>query len=96
MATKVKRDPDNKWYVKVEWGNWLGPDENLLSVSFILDAALTEISTSVNGTDAYLVATGGTVDTDYPCVCRITYSNSTLSLSDLTEDRTFTIQVREK
>ena len=98
MSAVAVVDPDTKWYVDIRWANSLPDDATLVSAAFILPAALTEASNHVNTTDsiATLTGTGGTDGTDYECVCRVTYSRSTISVSDLTKDKTFTIRCRNQ
>jgi len=106
MAIKVVKDPDNKWMVYIDWSNWLadivskiGGTATITASSWSIPAALTEeAETPSDDIDekTFLVASGGTVDTEYDLVNTITYSLSTLSVTDLTEDRTVTVSLKEK
>lgn len=98
MAFTVTKDPDNKWYVKLDWSNWLASDEAIVSSSWGSLGDMTE-GESTYDSDAgttTLVVSGGTVNTDYSVVNTITYSSTAIGVSNMTEDRTVKIRLRDK
>jgi len=106
MATRVIKDPNNKWMVYVDWSEWLadlaektGGTATITSSLWDIPAALVEEDETpeddINGV-CYFVGSGGEAGESYDLVNRITYSLSALSVTDLTEDRTITVLVRHK
>lgn len=99
MSLTVTKDPDNKWYVEIDWGtNWLQTDETIVASSWGNLGDMTEGESTFDATTGVttLVVSGGTLNTDYSVVNTITYSKTALSISNLTEDRTIKIKLRDK
>ena len=108
MTETVIRDPDNKWYLYVDWTDWIAQQESDTGGSITINSSLwitpaditeeAETPTDDIGQFTYLIASGGTVDELYSIVNRITYTLAvaTLAVTDLTQDLTVTVQLREQ
>lgn len=103
MAVKIKRDADNKWFVYIDWSVWLadqssqtGGTVTITSVSWLYPAAIVEEaetpSDDING-KTYFVGSGGSNGFRYDLVATITYTVSVLSATDLTQDKTVTVEL---
>ena len=106
MAEKIIRDADNKWQTYIDWTDWIaskavttseGPGLTvaIVSTNWDIDPALTEEQTTTIGNKTHIVCSGGTNGEEYDLICTITYSASELSLSDLTQDQTMTVKLKE-
>ncbi len=108
MSTKVTRDSSNKWFIYIDWSDWIteqakaspnGPalTISIQSASWAEPATIIEESeTALVGNIAYFVGSGGANDTDYDLICTITYTASELSATDLTQDQTITVRLRNQ
>lgn len=106
MASTIKRDADNKWFFGVDWTDFLtditskyGGTATITASYWDLPAAYVEESettfdASTNITT--LVASGGTNGTTEEVTNTITYSVSTLSLTDATQDKTSKVVLEEQ
>ena len=106
MATVIKRDADNKWFFGIDWTDFLdlivekygGTATITNSVWAIptdyVEEAETTYDASTNITT--LVASGGTNGETSTVTNTITYSVSTLSLTDATQDNTVKIRLEEQ
>ena len=95
----VKKDPDNKWYVQIDWGtNWLASDETIVASSWGNLGVLTEGESTFDATTGVttLVVSGGVLGAEYSVVNTISYSKTALGISNLTEDRTVKIKLVDK
>ena len=107
MAITITKDPDNKWFLFIDWSEWIegliddiGGTIDITSSQWFLDAGLT-IDPATPGTDdgnykCYLYGTGGTDGQKYNVLNRITYNPSALSPTDFTEDRTISVRIKHK
>ena len=103
---KIVKDPSNKWFLYVDWSEWIasmaadiGGTVDITNSAWFLQAVLVEESETPSVDDnfkCYLVGSGGVAGTKYSVMNRITYDPSALSVSDLTEDRTITVTMKEK
>lgn len=105
MALRVKRDADNKFYIYIDWNEWItnqakvspnGPalTVEITSVSWSVPVAITEEAETPAddiGGITYFVGSGGTNGTEYPVTATITYSATELSATDLTQDQSLTL-----
>ena len=108
MACIVKKDPDNKWFLVVDWSEWIsGALEDIgagtidiTGSQWFLETGLTkEASTPLTDDGNYktfLYGSGGVDGTTYSIVNRITYNPSDLSPTDFTEDRTIKVKIQNK
>ena len=108
MAITVTRDADNKWYTYVDWSTWVtdqakpspnGPELTITvtSASWSIPAALVqEAETLLVGNIAYFVGSSGANGTSYDLVCTITYSAAELLATDLTQDQTITVSLKDQ
>lgn len=89
MATFTK-DPDATLDYKVDWSSWLGVGETISTSSFTVPAGLTKDSESNDDTSATVWLSGGVAGERY----RVT---NTITTSDArTDDRSFTVMVKER
>ena len=103
MAVKITRDADNKWYTYVDFQSWfskqvtdIGGTFSISSASWSIPAVITqEAETKVIGDKAVFVGSGGSNDVDYDLVCTITYVSSVINVSNLTQDKTITVRMRD-
>ncbi len=108
MAIKITRDADNKWYTYIDWSDWvteqatISPNGPALTISITAASwaepatIIEESETALVGNIAYFVGSGGANDTDYDLICTITYTASELSATDLTQDQTITVRLRNQ
>ena len=107
MASRIRRDADNKWFFGVDWTDFLdlivekygGTATITASSWFFSDVSIVEeAETTFDATSnlTTLVASGGTNGTQYTVVNRITYSVSALSLTDATQDKTTKLILEEQ
>jgi len=82
------KDPEAVLDYEVDWSTWLGAD-TISTSTWVVPAGLTEDSSSNTTTTATIVVSGGSVGS-YTATNRIT------TAAGLTDDRTITIQVRER
>jgi len=106
MATTVKRDADNKWFFGIDWTDFLA----LIVAKYGGTATITASSWSIPATwveesettfDAAtnlttLVGSGGSNGDSEEVINTITYSVSTLSLTDATQDKTTKVILEEQ
>jgi len=110
MAIRIIRDADNKWYTYIDFGEWvksqavIPPNGPGLTISITAAGWSTsnppglveEAETALVGNIAYFVGSGGTNDIDYNLVCTITYTATELSATDLTQDKTITLRLKDQ
>lgn len=76
----VVHDPHDAYPAGIDWGPWLSSiGETIASAAWAVedgDGALVIASSSVSGTRASVIATGGTVGSQYRVRCRVTTSPS--------------------
>jgi hypothetical protein len=89
MAQIFIKDPDAVLDYQVDWSSWLDTDTISTSV-WTVPAGITEDSESETTTAATIWVSGGTAGTDYDLV------NEIVTAGGRTDNRTITIQVREK
>jgi hypothetical protein len=83
------KDPNATLDYLVNWVTWLGSD-TILTSTWIVPSGVTKVSDSHSATAATIWLSGGTVGNDYELTNRI------VTAAGRTEDRTITIQLREK
>jgi hypothetical protein len=83
------KDPDAILDYSVDWTSWLGSD-TISSVVWTVATGLTQVLTSNTGYVATIWLSGGTDGQSYDIICRITTAGGR------TDDRTFTIVVRQR
>lgn len=94
---KATKDPSAVLPYSVDWSEWISdiPGESVASASWAIDsppdASLTIGSTSVAGSVATAVVSGGTVGRSYSLRCRITTSPS-----GYIDDRTISVRVENR
>lgn len=107
MACKIYKDPNNAWFTYLDWSEWvagmiseIGGTVDITGSQWFLETGLTEdptTPTTDNGSyKTFLYASGGTAETEYSVLNRITYSPSALTPKTFTEDRTITVKIKEK
>ena len=108
MSNTVTKDPDNKWYTYMDWTNWVTKQQektgNTITItgsSWALPSDLVQENdtpTTPEGNLTYLIGSGGTDGEDYEVTNTITYTmtHGSVSVTDLTQDASFTIRVREQ
>lgn len=87
METYTK-DPDAILSYGFNWTEWLNGD-TIATSDWLLPSGITEDSASNTTTATQIIISGGTAGTSYVVTNRITTAGG------LTEDRSFTLQVRE-
>jgi hypothetical protein len=107
MAVRIIKDPDNKWFLFIDWSDWIngliddiGGTIDITSSEWFLETGLVK-EASTPGTDdgeykCFLYGSGGTANQDYEVLNRITYNPSALAPTDFTEDRTITVKIQDK
>lgn len=65
------KDPDSVTDYTLDWSHWLGTD-TITASSWIVPAGITLTSSSFTATTATLFVSGGTLNTDYDLINRIT------------------------
>jgi len=103
---KIVKDPSNKWFLYIDWSDWIsamvsniGGTVDITNSTWFLQAGLVEEAETPSVDDnykCYLIGSGGVDGTKYSVMNRITYDSSALSVTDLTEDRTITVTMKEK
>jgi hypothetical protein len=102
MAIRITRDPDNKWYIYIDWNAWIdaqavaspnGPAMTIAitAVSWTIPTALTEEAETPSNADAgitYFFGSGGTINTDYTITATITYTATSASTTTTKTDLT--------
>ena len=102
MAIRITRDPDDKWYIYLDWNKWI--DEQLVTspngpamtititaVSWTVPAEITEEPETPTDDDqgiTYFFGSGGTVEQDYSITATITYTATSNSTSTNKTDLT--------
>lgn len=104
MACNVTKDPDNDWYVYIDWSDWFDDQVESIGGTFTLtvsdwfpDPAIVEEGTSFDDTTnkTYFSGSGGVAGEKYNILNRITYNSLTLNRT-YTEDRTIQVRMKEK
>ena len=103
---KIVKDPSNKWFLYIDWSDWIsamvdsiGGTVDITNSTWFLQAGLIEEAETPSVDDnfkCYLIGSGGVAGTKYSVMNRITYNPSALAVTDLTEDRTITVTMKEK
>lgn len=102
MAIRIKRDPDNKWYLYIDWNEWItaqadvspnGPamTVTITAVNWTHDAAITEEAETPSDDDGgitYFFGSGGVLGTSYTITCTVTYTATSSSGSTTKTDLT--------
>lgn len=108
MATccKIVKDPSNKWFLYIDWSEWvnamvdsIGGTVDITDSSWVLQTGLVEEAETPSvddGFKCYLIGSGGVAGTSYSVTNRITYNPSALAVTDLTEDKTITVIMKDK
>lgn len=106
MASTIKRDADNKWFFGVDWTDFLdlivakyGGTATITASSWAIPATWVEEAESTFDASTNLttlVGSGGTNGDAQNVVNTITYSVSTLSLTDATQDKTTKVILEEQ
>jgi len=105
MACIVTKDPDNAWYIFIDWDEWfdrkieeIGGTFTITQSIWTVDPALTQTGTTFSATtnQTYVYCTGGVDGNKYNLTNTITYIGSTLAGAVFTEDRTVKVRIKEK
>ena len=105
MACRVTKDPDNTWYIYIDWSDWfedqisnIGGTFTITGSAWFPDSGITQVGSSYSDTtkQTAFYGSGGTDGTDYNLLNRISYTSSTLSGQTFTEDRTMVVRIKEK
>jgi len=102
MAIRIKRDPDNKWYLYIDWNEWIdaqavvspnGPamTVTITGVNWTIPATLTEEAETPSDDDGgitYFFGSGGVVNTPYTITCTVTYTATSATGSTTKTDLT--------
>ena len=86
---KFTKDPQAVLDYEIDWSDWLGAD-TIASSSWTVPSGLTEEDSSDTTTAATVWLSGGTAGTNYDVTCEIVTDGGR------TDDRTITIQVKQK
>jgi hypothetical protein len=89
MSTFTK-DPDATLDYRVDWSAWMGDDDEIVTVEWLVPEALTVESDTNTETTATVWVSGGLAGTRLRVTCRIT---TTVGRVD---DRTITLVIRDK
>lgn len=85
MTRPFKKDPNSELDYTVLWEDFLTPvSDTIASVTWILSAGLTEISSSHTDTTATIWLSGGVVDEIETAICRITTNSTPPRIEDKT------------
>jgi len=104
MTCVITKDPDNEWYVYIDWIDWFVDQRDNIAGEFFLtgsawfpDPAISEDASSFSNETkkTYFSGSGGVAGNKYNLVNRITYTVSTTS-GTYTEDRTIEVRIKEK
>ena len=105
MACLVTKDPDNTWYISINWFSWfegqideIGGTFTLTASTWFPDTAITEEGTDFSDTtkQTAFFGSGGTAGTTYDIMNRISYTSSVFGAQVFTEDRTVQVRIKEK
>lgn len=92
MASSFIHDPQAVLDYRIDWSSWLQDGETISTSTWTVAAGITEASpaASHDSTSATIWLSGGTVGSNYALTNHITTSASRQ------DDRTITVQVRER
>ena len=100
MAIRITRDPDNKWYIYIDWNEWInaqavpspkgpGMTVTITAVNWTIPAALTEEAETPSDDDGgitYFFGSGGVLGTDYAITATVTYTATSISTTTTKTD----------
>lgn len=87
----IKKDPNSRLDYPFDWSEWLAEiNDTIASVTWVIDASLTQYSSSFTAVTATIFVTGGTVSTTVPITCRIT------TVGGRIEDRTIYLKIVQR
>jgi hypothetical protein len=89
MSTFTK-DPDATLDYRVDWSAWMGDDDEIVTVEWLVPEALTVESDTNTETTATVWVSGGLAGTRLRVTCRITTTVGRI------DDRTITLVIRDK
>ena len=89
MTQQFTKDPNATLDYQINWSLWLGTD-TIVTSTWVVPTGITRVSDSNGTTTTTIWLSGGTVSHDYELTNRI------VTAAGRTEDRTITIQLREK
>jgi len=105
MACLVTKDPDNTWYIYIDWSDWFAAQIENIGGTFTLtvsnwfpDTAITEEGKDFGDAtkQTAFFGSGGTAGTTYDILNRISYTSSVFGAQVFTEDRTIQVRIKEK
>ena len=105
MACYVTKDPDNTWYVYIDWSDWfedqianIGGTFTLTVSNWFPDAVISEEGTNLDDTTkkTAFYGSGGAAGVTYDILNRISYTSSVFGAQVFTEDRTIQVRIKEK
>jgi len=105
MACVITKDPDNTWYVYIDWSDWfedqianIGGTFTITVSDWFPDTPIVEEGDNFDDTTkkTAFYGSGGVAGTKYDILNRISYTSSTLSGQTFTEDRTIEVRIKEK
>jgi len=105
MACLVTKDPDNTWYISINWLSWfegqideIGGTFTLTASNWFPDPSIVEEGTDFGDTtkQTAFFGSGGTAGNTYDILNRISYTSSVFGAQVFTEDRTIQVRIKEK
>jgi len=105
MTCLITKDPDNTWYVYIDWSAWFSDQVDNIGGTFTItqsdwfpDAAISEEGDNYGDTEKQTAfyGSGGVAGVNYNLLNRISYTSSTLSGQTFTEDRTIQVRIKDK
>lgn len=85
---RIDKDPDATLDYPFDWSKWLAVvGDTIASVTWLLDASLTKVSSSFTAVTATVFISGGVIGTLCPVTCRI------VTAGGRTEDRTIMLRI---
>lgn len=87
--SRFNKDPDARLDYKVDWTSWLDTD-TISNSEWIIPTGITYEADTFDNTSATVWLSGGSLDSSYEVVNRITTAAGRI------DDRTITIRIRQK
>ena len=88
---RIDKDPDAVLDYPFDWSKWLAVvGDTLSSVTWLIDASLTKVSSSFTAVTATIFISGGVIGTLCSVTCRV------VTAGGRTEDRTITLRIKAR
>lgn len=92
MLAAYIKDPDAVRQITIDWSDLLGT-KTISAATWTIPSGLTKESESNTTTTASVILSGGAVNAEYNCICRITFGSTSPAEQD---DRTIKVIIKQK